>query len=125
MAKLDSGNLARPTLFTLELLEIRMRPTLRHKMIALAALAGSLVFASSAAADSLESQWRAACTRDALMHCSLQALSGDRDGVRDCLIAKLPKISSACRGVINAAVAETGPLSPRPGESRQRDLSIR
>ena len=102
-----------------------MRPTFRHKMIALAALAGSLALAGSAAADSLENQWRAACTRDAVVHCSLQALSGDRDGVRDCLIAKLQKISSACRGVINAALAESGPVSPRPGESRQRDLSVR
>jgi hypothetical protein len=93
-------------------------------MTALAVLAGSLVLAGSASAESLESQWRTACTRDALTHCSLQALSGDRDGVRDCLIAKLPKISSACRGVINAALADSSPM-PTRADGRQRDLSVR
>jgi hypothetical protein len=103
-----------------------MRQTFRHKMTALAVLSASLVLAGSASAGSLESQWRAACTRDALTHCSLKAISGDRDGVRDCLIAKLPKISSACRGVINAALADSSPMPPRSGaEGRQRDLSIR
>ena len=103
-----------------------MRPTLRHMMFALAALAGSLALAGSASAGSLESQWRAACTHDALTHCTVKALAGDRDGVRDCLIAKLPKISSACRGVINAAVADRGPMSVRPGgDSPQRDLTVR
>jgi hypothetical protein len=101
-----------------------MRPTLRHKLIALAALAGSLLFAGVAQADSLETQWRAACTRDALTHCSLQALSGNRDGVRDCLIAKLPKISSACRGVINATEADSGPTPVRP-DAHQRVLTVR
>ena len=95
-------------------------------MIALAALAGSFVLVGSAQASSLESQWRAACTHDALTHCTVKALAGDRDGVRDCLIAKLPKISSACRGVINAAVADRDPMSARPGvDSRQRDVAVR
>jgi hypothetical protein len=103
-----------------------MQPMFRHKTIAFAALAGSLVLAGSASAGSLENQWRAACTRDALTHCTLPALSGNRDGVRDCLIAKLQKISSACRGVINAAVADSSPMSPRPGaDGRQRDLTVR
>jgi hypothetical protein len=95
-------------------------------MIALAMLAGSLVLAGSASAGSLESQWRAACTHDALTHCTVKALAGDRDGVRDCLVAKLPKISSACRGVINAAMADSAPMSPRPGaDGRQHDVAIR
>jgi hypothetical protein len=83
-----------------------MRPTLRHKLIALAALAGSLLFAGVAQADSLETQWRAACTRDALTHC------------------KLPKISSACRGVINATEADSGPTPVRP-DAHQRVLTVR
>ena len=103
-----------------------MRRTFQHKMLALVALAGSLVLAGTASAGSLESQWRAACTKDALTHCSLQALSGNRDGVRDCLIAKLPKISSACRGVINDAMADRGPMSMRPGpDGRPHDLTVR
>jgi hypothetical protein len=92
-----------------------MRIITQHRLFALAALAASLALAGPAAADGLEAQWRAACTRDALVHCSLRALAGDRDGVRDCLIAKLPKISRPCRGVINAALAERGPMSARPG----------
>ena len=103
-----------------------MRSTFHHTMFALAALTASLALAGSASAGSLESQWRAACTRDAVTHCTLPALSGDRDGVRDCLIAKLAKISSACRGVINAAVADRDPMSARPGvDSRQRDVAVR
>jgi hypothetical protein len=90
-----------------------------HKLIALALAAASISLASPAAADSLESQWRAACTRDALMHCSLQALSGDRDGVRDCLVQKIDRISGGCRAVINAAVADRGPMSVRPGAERR------
>ena len=103
-----------------------MRTTFHHKMFPLAACAASLALAGPATADSLENQWRAACTRDALVHCSMQALTGDRDGVRDCLVAKLPKISSTCRGVINAALADSSPVSPRPGaDGRQRDLIVR
>jgi hypothetical protein len=96
-----------------------MRLTQPHRLIALALTVASLALASPAVADSLESQWRAACTRDAVVHCSLQALSGDRDGVRDCLVAKLQKISSGCRAVINAAVAEREPMSVRPGAERR------
>lgn len=101
-----------------------MRPTFHHTLFAAAALAASLAAAFPAAADNLESQWRAACTRDAFEHCGLQALSGNRDGVRVCLEAKLPKISSACRGVINAAMADSGP-PPARSDSRQRDLVVR
>jgi hypothetical protein len=91
-----------------------MRITSQPSMFALAALVASLALTGPAAAGGLEAQWRAACTRDALVHCSLRALAGDRDGVRDCLVAKLPKLSSGCRGVINAALAERGPMSARP-----------
>jgi hypothetical protein len=73
---------------------------------------GALIFALGAtaapvAADVGENpSWRAACERDALVHCRLHALAFDIPGVRDCLIRNLNKVSDACRGVIKAAQAE-------------------
>jgi hypothetical protein len=67
--------------------------------------------AGPASAAGLESQWRAACTRDAFAHCPLQALAADRSGVRDCLVQRLATLSDACRTVINAARADGGPTS--------------
>ena len=103
-----------------------MRKFLQRTIPGLAALTVGLALVGPAAADSLEHQWRTACTRDALRHCMLQALSGDRDGVRDCLVAKLPRLSSACRGVINAAWAKRGPTPPPPNpQGSQRELLVR
>ena len=70
-----------------------------------------LASAGPAAAASLESEWRAACTRDAFAHCPLQALAADRSGVRDCLVQRLATLSEACRSVINAARADGGPTT--------------
>lgn len=61
-----------------------------------------------AAPDKLESEGRAACTHDAFVHCPLQALAADRSGVRDCLVSKLARLSSACRAILNDAHAQGG-----------------
>jgi len=89
-------------------------------------LIATFLMAGPAAADP-ERLWRAACTSDALVHCPVPALSGDRDRVADCMIHKLDKLSNGCRAVINAALAENDPapvranLSGRP----QRALAVR
>jgi hypothetical protein len=46
---------------------------------------------------------RKACTADAFTLCTLQALAADRNGVRDCLMRKLDKVSSPCLAVIRSA----------------------
>ena len=66
--------------------------------VAYSALAGP-AFARSAD----EKLWRKACTADAFSLCPLQALSGNRAGVRDCLLKKLDKVSIPCVTVIRAA----------------------
>jgi hypothetical protein len=66
--------------------------------LALVALAGP-----AAARDSLESKWRDACWRDAFTICTLHAISGDRSGVRDCLVRNIDHISKSCRHVIEDA----------------------
>ena len=68
----------------------------------LACLTTIVVSSAAAAAGSPEREWRVACTRDAFAHCPLQALAGDRSGVRDCLVRSLDKISTPCRTVITA-----------------------
>ena len=65
----------------------------------------ALAASSAAMAQGSEREWRAACTRDAFVHCTHQALAGDRSGVRDCLVKRLDKISTACRTVIRTAMA--------------------
>jgi hypothetical protein len=70
-------------------------------ILTLGAMAGPV------AADVAENPtWRAACERDALVHCRLHALAFDIPGVRECLIRNVDKVSDACRGVIRAAQAE-------------------
>lgn len=66
------------------------------------------ISASSAAwpAENLEQEWRAACTHDALVHCTASALRGDRTGVRDCLVKRLDKISARCRAVVEGGSAD-------------------
>jgi hypothetical protein len=76
----------------------------RSSATALACLI-ALAANSAAMAQGSEREWRAACTRDAFVHCTHQALAGDRSGVRDCLVQKLDKISTACRTVIRTAMA--------------------
>jgi hypothetical protein len=51
-----------------------------------------------------ERKWRKACTADAFSHCPLQALAADRDGVRDCLVRKIDKLSDVCATVIRDAL---------------------
>jgi hypothetical protein len=87
-------------------------------VVALALLVASIADAGAAAADSWEKEGRAACTRDAFVHCPRQALAGDHAHVRDCLIAKLGRLSDACRSVINAARAEGGQSPAAPGAPR-------
>jgi hypothetical protein len=86
--------------------------------MALALLVAGTVHVGAATADSWEKQGRASCTRDAFVHCPLQALAGDHAHVRDCLIAKLGRLSDACRSVINAALAERGQRPAAPGAPR-------
>ena len=65
----------------------------------------AMAASSAAMAQSSEREWRAACTRDAFVHCTHQALAGDRPGVRDCLVQSLAKLSTPCRSVIRMATA--------------------
>jgi hypothetical protein len=77
---------------------------LRSSAMALACLTAMLA-SSAAMAQGSEREWRAACTRDAFVHCTHQALAGDRSGVRDCLVQSLAKLSTPCRTVIRMATA--------------------
>ena len=96
----------------------RARSTSLRGVAALAILVASIADVGPAAADNWEREGRAACTRDAFVHCPLQALAGDHAHVRDCLIAKLGRLSDACRSVINAALAEGGQSPAAPGSPR-------
>ena len=76
---------------------------------------------SAAEAQGSEREWRAACTRDAFVHCTHQALAGDRSGVRDCLVQRLDKISTPCRTVIRTAMAaQTRASGPTTGPATER-----
>jgi hypothetical protein len=69
----------------------------------------------AAAQSSTNPAWRAACRRDALTLCRLQAIAYNVPGVRDCLIRNLDKVSDPCRAVIKAALAQHNPpMSPAP-----------
>lgn len=77
------------------------------------------MLAGSATAQGSERQWRAACTRDAFVHCTHQALAADRAGVRDCLVQSIDRISAPCRAVIHTAMGDglrTGAQSRGAGE---------
>lgn len=82
-----------------------MRMAVRRAAIATGVLALALVALAgpAAARDGLESKWRDACWRDAFTICTLHAISGDRPGVRDCLVRNIDHISKACRHVIEDA----------------------
>jgi hypothetical protein len=82
------------------------------------------IFASSAAGaqDTREQEWRAACTHDALVHCTFPALRGDRTGVRNCLLKRLAKISPRCRADVEGGSADndrTTDEGPRLDEGAQ------
>lgn len=81
---------------------------------ALACMMAIVASSVAPAEESHEREWRAACTHDALVHCTGQALTGDRSGVRDCLVQRIDKISARCRDVINAATAEGLPTIDAP-----------
>lgn len=51
-----------------------------------------------------EKKWRKACTADAFSLCPLQSVTGNRNGVRDCLLKKFDKVSDPCVAVIRAAL---------------------
>ena len=73
---------------------------------AFAALVLALMIAGQAAADqATEAKWRHACWQDAFSFCTFRAISGDRAGVRDCLVHNIDRISAACRDVIHDAGA--------------------
>jgi hypothetical protein len=82
----------------------------RLRTAILAGVAVTVAFAAVAgpAAETGEREWRAACTRDAIIHCTLPALAGDRLGVRDCMMRKLSRLSKKCRVVIDAAPDDAG-----------------
>jgi len=110
------------------------RPTAKRRprsvslcgVLALALLVVTITEVGAAAADSWEDRGRAACTRDAFVRCPLQALAGDRAHVRDCLVAKLGRLSEACRSVINAALAGGGQAPAAPDSPRTpRSLAIK
>jgi hypothetical protein len=68
-----------------------------------------------------EGEWRAACTHDALAHCTGQAFRRDRAGVKQCLVAKIDRISGACRTVIIAALADSATYSPVADKTHRKD----
>jgi hypothetical protein len=82
--------------------------------------AGALLLAIGAAPGFAAAQaannpaWRAACRRDALTLCRLQAIRYDVPGVRDCLIRNLEKVSQPCQGVIKAARSQHNPPPQSP-----------
>jgi len=78
-------------------------------VIGVSALAGPS-FARSAD----ERKWRKACTADAFSLCPLQSITGNRDGVRDCLLKNLYKVSDPCVAVIRAALQPTVTASAAP-----------
>jgi hypothetical protein len=87
----------------------------RFSATALACVIAMAASSATAAAPNVERQWRAACTRDAFVHCAHQALAGDRSGVRDCLVQRLDKISTPCRTVIRTAMAAAQTRATVPG----------
>jgi len=84
-------------------------------IISLSAIAGP-----SLAANPNEKKWRKACTADAFAQCPLQALTGNRNGVRDCLLKRMDKLSEPCVAVIHEAQQQ----SLAAGASTQQTLAI-
>jgi hypothetical protein len=76
----------------------------RIKIVAALIVVGFGALAGPSFAESPnERKWRKACQADAFSLCPLQALSGNRAGVRDCLLRKIDRVSDPCAAVIKAA----------------------
>src|SRR5271156_3484005 len=88
-----------------------MRTAVQRTAIAAGVLVIFLAASSgpARAGESLESKWRSACWADAISFCTLQAITNNRPGVRDCLVRDIDRISRACRSVIHQADREGTP----------------
>ena len=76
----------------------------RTKVVAVLLIVSIGALAGPASARSPEEKLqRKACSADAFTLCTLQALAANRNGVRDCLMRKLDKVSTPCLAVIRAA----------------------
>ena len=82
-------------------------------IVSIGALGGP---ASARSAD--EKKWRKACTADAFSLCPLQSFTGNRNGVRDCLLKKFDKVSDPCVAVIRAALQPQPQLATLPSNTR-------
>lgn len=85
-------------------------------VLALAASASAFAASTSTAAPdkATEKRWRAACTHDAFDFCTFLAFSGNRGGVRNCLVRNIDRISPGCRAIIRAGRPQPAPPSPPP-----------
>jgi len=92
-----------------------MRTAAHRPVIAKAALAIALIAVAGAARaePSTESKWRKACWSDAFSMCTIQSITGNRVGVRDCLIRNFHRISPSCRAIMRDAEAH-GISTPDP-----------
>jgi hypothetical protein len=79
-------------------MRLRLRIAAAIAILAVGALAGP-----SLARSPDERKQRKACTTDAFTLCPLQALTGNRNGVRDCLLKRMDKLSEPCVAVIHEA----------------------
>jgi hypothetical protein len=78
----------------------------RSGAIVLACLLAVAGGSRAGAAGNQEREWRAACTHDALVHCTFSALRADRTGIRSCLLKRLDKISARCRADVEGVSAD-------------------
>jgi hypothetical protein len=95
-----------------------MRTAVHRPAIAKAALAIAIlaVAGSVRAEPSTESKWRKACWSDAFSLCTIQSITRNRVGVRDCLIRNFHHISPSCRAIMHDAEAH-GISTPDPARS--------
>jgi len=83
-----------------------------RRLFSISALAfGFALAVGQASAQGQAPSVREACASSARKLCSAQAMSGDRAGVRACMLKNVDKLSEQCRVALKAAQAE------RPGES--------
>jgi hypothetical protein len=87
---------------------------MRTKLLAIAMLI-SLGGACAARAETAAA--RAACTPSVLRLCPTEALTGDREGAKACLIRNLTRASPTCRAFVRAALggADAGVSPTGPG----------
>jgi hypothetical protein len=86
------------------------RPAIAKAALAIAILA---VAGSVRAEPSTEAKWRKACWSDAFSLCTIQSITRNRVGVRDCLIRNIHHISPSCRAIMRDA-EEHGISTPDP-----------